>query len=85
MGIPLEAVLVQIENELKKLKIEGNQAKQKERASAIKVLCELILQDENERFEHSERQVLNNLIGTKPLEKKKKEEEDANGDSIFDF
>jgi hypothetical protein len=86
MNIPIEAIVAQMEKEITSIKKENNIYKKKERVSALRVLCNLILEDEKEssvpKLDDSD--TLKRMIGT-PNASNSRSKEDGNGDSIFDF
>jgi hypothetical protein len=94
MAISVNQLLIKMENELHKAKSAQGTSQLRENVHSIKVLCELIL-------EENQSGVTSNLAGTKTspavsrqaptvvpvtsLTTKKLVEEEANGDSLFDF
>jgi hypothetical protein len=90
MSISVEQLLKKIENELHKAKQAGGTAKLRENVHSIKILCELILEDSGSGSVRS----VPEMVALQPqiqsitpttLSVKKLEEEEANGDSLFDF
>jgi hypothetical protein len=87
MNIPIEVIVAQMEKEITKIKKEFNINKKKESVAAVKVLCDLILEEDSEKeMAHAEDTMLKKMVGeTKVINKGKIPENDANGDSLFDF
>jgi hypothetical protein len=90
MSISVEQLLKKMESELHKAKQAGSTVELREHVHSIKILCELILDDQGNRTVQNLPEVvaLQPQIQTmKPttLSVKKLEEEEANGDSLFDF
>lgn len=94
MAISVNQLLLKMENELHKAKSAQGTSQLRENVHSIKVLCELIL-------EENQSGVTGNLAGTTnspavskqtstvvpvtSLTTQKLDEEEANGDSLFDF
>jgi hypothetical protein len=90
MSISVEQLLKKMESELHKAKLAESSVKLRENVHSIKVLCELILEDSGSKEVRSipERVALQPQIQSitpTTLSVKKLEEEEANGDSLFDF
>jgi hypothetical protein len=90
MSISVEQLLKKIESELHKAKQAEGTTKLRENVHSIKILCELILEDSGTGTVRS----VPERIASQPqiqsitpttLSVKKLEEEEANGDSLFDF
>lgn len=86
MDIPITTLLDKISmqaNEAKRDVTAGDEKKVRERLNAIKALCELVLEEETKvkpiqpKIEHYSQK---RVMSTKPLD-----EDDANGEDIFDF
>lgn len=89
MSISVDQLLKKIESELHKAKQAENTAKLRENVHSMKVLCELILEDD-----HNSARSMKDVVMIQPqaqtlspttLSVKKLEAEEANGDSLFDF
>jgi hypothetical protein len=87
MNIPIEVIVSQMEKEITKIKKEIHINKKKERIAAIKVLCDVILEEDSKQVtSQDEDEMLQRMMGeTKKIKKSQDYENDANGDSIFDF
>jgi hypothetical protein len=90
MSISVEQLLKKMESELQKAKQAEGTTKLRENVHSIKILCELILEDQGMGSVRS----LSEVVALQPkiqtitppsLTVKKLEEEEANGDSLFDF
>ncbi|MBN6884983.1 uncharacterized protein DUF5327 [Cytobacillus horneckiae] len=96
MSISMETMLHKIEKELQAAKGQNDQARMRERVHAIKAICELILDQPNELSKHT----MFNAVSPQPIQpqqqqvqpvqtvgqpKPMKMEDEANGDSLFDF
>lgn len=87
MGISVNQLLLKIESELHSAKQATNASKRKESIHSIKILCELILEEKDKSLaEAIPPQPTSQVITTTSLSPKKLDmEEEANGDSLFDF
>jgi hypothetical protein len=93
MSISVEQLLKKMESELHKAKQAEGSVQLRENVHSIKVLCELILEDSalksrsvrglSEAVALQQPQI--QTITPTTLSVKKLEEEEANGDSLFDF
>jgi hypothetical protein len=91
MSISVDQLLKKIESELHMAKQAGSTAKLRENVHSMKVLCEIIL-EENHQSESIRRlagesalQPVSPVLPVTSLSVKKLEEEEANGDSLFEF
>lgn len=91
LDISVNQLLKKIESELQRAKQEENALKRRESIHSIKILCELIL-EENDKVAAKNlagatpHQPTSQVITTTSLSPKKLDmEEEANGDSLFDF
>jgi hypothetical protein len=90
MSISVEQLLKKMESELNKANQAGRTVELREHVHSIKILCELILDDQGNRTVQNLPEVLAlqpqiQTIKPTTLSVKKLEEEEANGDSLFDF
>jgi hypothetical protein len=91
MAISVNQLLEKIESELHKAKQAGNSPKLRENVHSIKILCELILEENNQKSIVSVSAMTSapaptsTSITPTSLSAKKLDEEEANGDSLFDF
>jgi hypothetical protein len=90
MSISVEQLLKKMESELHKAKLAESTVELREHVHSIKILCELILDDQGNRTVQNLPEVLAlqpqiQTIKPTTLSVKKLEEEEANGDSLFDF
>jgi hypothetical protein len=93
MSISVDQLLKKMESELHKAKQAGNSARLRENVHSIKILCELVLEQEGSVENHRQMVIeappiqQTNLQTIQPanLSGKKLQEEEANGDSLFDF
>lgn len=90
MSISVEQLLKKIESELHKAKQAEGTAKLRENVHSVKILCELILEDTGSGAVRSVPEMVALQPQIQPitpttLSVKKLEEEEANGDSLFDF
>lgn len=88
MAISVNQLLEKIESELHRAKQAGSTAKVRENVHTIKVLCELILEENNSELPKRVVGVTESIpqVVTVPtLNAKKLEEDEANGESLFDF
>jgi hypothetical protein len=87
MTIPIWKVLDKMEQEIKNAKAASSESKIRERIQALKTLCELVL-DEQEQL-HAARKIDAAIQQTQPHVPRAKPlelgEDDANGESLFDF
>jgi hypothetical protein len=92
MSISVEQLLKKMESELHKAKQAEGSVQLRENVHSIKVLCELILEDS--ALKSGSVRGLSEAVALQPqiqsitpttLSVKKLEEEEANGDSLFDF
>ncbi len=95
MNISVEKLLMKIEEELKQAKNSSKQENLREKVYSIKILCELILDEKQNRQEvpvarfrclislswHSRHSAASIIKSAKKIEM----EDEANGDSLFDF
>lgn len=86
LNISMEKLLRKIEEEAQQAKLCAGEARIRERIHAIKALCELIL-DEGSTAEKTASASIPQSISQLPYEQsqKIKIDEEANGDSLFDF
>jgi hypothetical protein len=88
MAISLNQLLNKMESEIHKAKRADNTSKVRESAHTIKVLCELILEESQLESSPSLASLTSPQIqvqATPTLPLKKLGDEEANGDSLFDF
>ncbi len=90
MSVSIDRLLKKIEEELHKAKQADNTAKLRENVHSIKVLCELILEEKqpdisNNFARPTEVYPSVQSVLTPSIKGKKVEEDEANGDSLFDF
>lgn len=94
MSIPIQKLLGKMDEELYKAKGAGTDRQIREHVHAIRTMCELILenQQENETSRFTEIVTLPKSDIAKPLQpqtviqaKRLQEDGEANGDSLFDF
>jgi len=96
MNISLEKLLAKIENELKLAKTSTKEENLREKIYSIKILCELILDEKQASVKPAaatlqvyQQPLTNQQVfqqGSSLQQPKKLEmEEEANGDSLFDF
>ncbi|MEK5230631.1 YwdI family protein [Lysinibacillus sp. FSL K6-0232] len=87
--IPYQAVIQQLEKQLSGAKNAGNDQQIREALIAIRALCDVVLESPNHTASITPSKPLPQMLvsETKPssLYTSKIEEDDANGDSIFDF
>jgi len=95
LNISIGQLLSKMENELHEARTSAESARMRERVHAIKMLCELILEEpESERkpsapmiktfaAQNVQQHQPINIQQTKPL--KMDDDDDANGESLFDF
>ena len=79
--IPLERVVAEMERQLLTAKTAGDEQSVREALSAIRSLCEVALSSESNPVPLK----LNVQQPPSVIRHEKLQEEDANGDSIFDF
>lgn len=100
MNIHISGLLQKMEEEVQKAKKSDNQEEIKLHAAVIKSLCDVILESaqtdkpkaqEQQAPAISDQSILQQLMGAEgsrkyeETKKKEKNDDDANGDSIFDF
>ncbi|MDC3416816.1 YwdI family protein [Aquibacillus salsiterrae] len=94
MAISYEAVLRKMKKEIDEaLSQAGKEVTVRERVRAVKLLCDLVLEEEGQGVGKTESEVgkdkieLRAMMGDVGLAKPKStsKDEEANGDSIFDF
>ncbi|MCM3567139.1 YwdI family protein [Neobacillus mesonae] len=91
MSISVEKLLAKMEEELKQAKNAPKQESLREKVYSIKILCELILDESKDSTagEWSKVQVNQPVVLQQPISipqpKKLDADDDANGDSLFDF
>lgn len=90
MNISVEQLLGKIEDELKQAKASGSEARMRERIHAVKALCELVLDDRTKTVQLVEKPVVTSLpkeqvIPVQGQPQRLKMDDDANGESLFDF
>jgi hypothetical protein len=87
LDISVNQLLKKIESELHRAKQEENALKRRESIHSIKILCELILEENDKSLAVAKPlQPTSQVITTTSLSPKKLEmKEEANGDSLFDF
>ena len=89
MQISYEVLLKKIEEKVHEAKLANSETKVRESIQAIKTLCEVILEDSNQKEMnrnmnvHVPSQTVTNTVAIP--EKKLEVDDGANGDSIFDF
>ncbi|WP_147535039.1 YwdI family protein [Bacillus marasmi] len=92
MNIPLSRLLQKMEEEIQKAQSTSSEANIRERVRAIKTLCELVLEEPGIASSTAP----NNIVGSqlRPVQpqpmrqsqgRQLDSEDDANGDSLFDF
>ena len=81
--IPMERVVAEMERQLLTAKTAGDEQSIREALSAIRSLCEVALSSENSSNPVPLK--LNVQQSPSVIRHEKLQEEDANGDSIFDF
>lgn len=75
-----------MQQEILMAKSEGNEQKIRERLMAIRTLCDLVLEESPAKASVIEKKVIPAVLPTNTVVNTAKlEEEDANGDSLFDF
>lgn len=90
MNIPVQKLLSKMEKELSEAKNSSSEARIRERVQAIKSLCELIL-EEAESGSPAVAASVSHTYSAPPVQsvnlepKKMHMDDDANGDSLFDF
>lgn len=90
MSISVQKLLSKMEEELKQAKLQTQGENVREKVYSIKILCELIL-DENQPVQETaknlviERPVVNQPVFTVNQMGKLLSEDDANGESLLDF
>jgi hypothetical protein len=88
MAISVNQLLEKIESELHRAKQAGNTAKVRENVHTIKVLCELILEEKDSELPRPAvgvTQAIPQVVAVPTLNPKKLDEDEANGESLFDF
>jgi hypothetical protein len=86
MAISVEQLLQKMESELQKAKQAQGSAKLREHVHSIKILSELILEEKSGGVaEVVSVATSSQIVPQAPLATKKWNEDDANGDSLFDF
>jgi len=92
VNIPVQTLLMKIEEELKLAKNSTKQESLREKVYSIKILCELILDEKSaaktEVLLNQPAPVTRQQVFQQPAsmpQAKKLEMEEANGDSLFDF
>lgn len=92
MNISIQKLLGKIEQELQEAKESSTAARMRERVHAIQSLCELILEDsEMERAPFAPTNIVSppivqqNQPATIQQSKRMQTDDNANGDSLFDF
>jgi RNase P/RNase MRP subunit p30 len=88
MAISINQLLEKIESELHKAKQAGSIAKVRENVHSIKVLCELILEERDSDLLKQAvgvTQSIPQVVAVPTLTTKKLQEDEANGESLFDF
>jgi hypothetical protein len=93
MDISVNKLLNKISEEVTEAKKASSEAKIRERARAIKAICELILEEPTKAEPISVSSNIQVLTPTPPItpsfqvsqEKKMEMDDEANGDSLFDF
>ena len=93
MNISVQKLLVKIEEELKQAKTVNRQESLRERIYSIKILCELILDENGGTATASRKEAVINQPGPVatrqpvaiPQPKTLDLDDEANGDSLFDF
>jgi len=86
--IPYQAVIQQLEKQLSGVKNAGNEQQIREALTAIRALCDVVLDSPDEISKAQSKHIPQMLVSEpKPtsLYTAKIEEDGANGDSIFDF
>ena len=90
MNISVQQLLGKIEDEVKQAKASGSEARIRERIHAIKALCELALDEKTQAVQPVEKPVIaalpkEHIIPVQGQPQRLKMDDDANGDSLFDF
>jgi hypothetical protein len=85
MAISVEQLLQKMESELQKAKQAQGSAKLREHVHSIKILSELILEEKSGGETGVVSVATPQIVPLAPLATKKLNEDDANGDSLFDF
>lgn len=87
LNISVHKLLAKMEEELRQAKLSDNEGHMRERIHAIKTLCELLLEDQSKiekkvQAASSPAAYIPSQVVSPP---KLKMDEEANGDSLFDF
>ncbi|WP_442597012.1 YwdI family protein [Neobacillus sp. D3-1R] len=93
MDISVNQLLKKMEKELQKAKLLESSSKVRESIHSIKILCELILEENDREISSFSQPVvappkpqISQVLTTTSLPSKKLDmDEEANGDSLFDF
>lgn len=90
MSISVDQLLRKIESELHKAKGAGNASSLRENVHSIKVICELILENDKGSVSNVGKVLPTAVTPVQTLSPvnlsvKKLDEEEANGESLFDF
>lgn len=93
MNIPVQKLLSKIEDELKAAKISSKEENLREKVYSIKILCELILDEKQTKVEQPLSTTTTKIISQQTFSppsminqpKRLEMDDDANGDSLFDF
>lgn len=91
MNISVQQLLGKIEDELKQAKASGSEARIRESIHAIKALCELALDEKPQAGQPVEKPVIPVLPKEQIIPavqgqpRRLKMDDDANGESLFDF
>ncbi|MFS0863051.1 YwdI family protein [Fredinandcohnia sp. 179-A 10B2 NHS] len=86
MNISVNKIIDKMQQEILMAKSEGNEQKIRERLMAIRTLCDLVLEESPAKAPIVEKKVIPAVLQTNTVVNTPKlQEEDANGDSLFDF
>lgn len=85
MKITIEKLLKKMEAELQHAKLSESEGQRRERIQAIKTLCELALDEEDSLEVKTAKMISSPASFTLGQPKKLEVDEEANGDSLFDF
>lgn len=93
MGISMQKLLRKMEEEIRNARISASETRIRERIQAIKTLCELILEEPEEKQHQftsmttvpTQAVTINNPERLVNNHKRLQTDDDANGESLFDF
>lgn len=77
--IPLSRIVVEIEKHVSKAKLRDDESSIRESLIAIRALCDVALEESSKMYLHAQ------SLEPQPIQTERIKEEDANGDSLFDF